>query len=225
MQGVTSSFPVVWTPEGSVIIRGIAAPAFAERKYPARIFTGPFFPSAGRASHEAVEAWLEIANIMAAQTASFDQSASSSKLSVSSAHLASRTKFTRENVTVHMRMFHKKALDFALHSHRDYEHAAALDGALALTEAFFACKGNSSAADILRCFGRLYSCSWFFHIALDTRAPHHPSDAIDSLQQPCDVEVKVFKEYAANYGSPLYWFHRFCPLRPLPPGDLKCGFL
>jgi hypothetical protein len=157
MQGVRS-VPVVWTPDGSVITgnRGTAAPAFAERKSSARVFTGPFFPSAGRASHEAVEAWLEIANIMAVQTASLDQSASSSKLSVSSVPLTSRTKFTRENVTVHMHMFHKKALDFVVaQSQRGYEHAAALDGALALTEAFFACKGNSSAADALCYFGSL----------------------------------------------------------------------
>ena len=231
MQGV-NSFPVVWTPDGSVIIRGAAAPAYAERRTSARVFTGPFFPSAGRASHEAVEAWLEIANIMALQTASLDQSASSSKLSISSVPVASRTKFTRENVTVHMHMFRKKALDFVLQSHRAYEHAAALDGALALTEAFFACKGISSAVDARCCFGCIslafplhFPCSCFFHIPLYTRAPHLLSDAIDSLQQPCDVEVKVFKEYSAGYGSSLYWFHRFCPLRPLLTGENKYGFL
>lgn len=193
MQGV-NSFPVVWTPDGSVIIRGTAAPAYAERKNSARVFTGPFFPSAGRASHEAVEAWLEIANIMALQTASLDQSASSSKLSISSVPVASRTKFTRENVTVHMHMFRKKALDFVLQSHRAYEHAAALDGALALTEAFFACKGISSAVDSLCCFG----CISLAVASFTSHSTLAPLTCYQMPSTPCSSHVMLKSKYSRN---------------------------
>jgi hypothetical protein len=138
--------PVVWTPDGCVVVGGPAAPivpAFAERKR-ARIFTGPFFFCKDRSSPNALQAWNEITNSMAPQTGVTEQSLSSSLISSSSSlpFSSSRAKFSRENITAHMHKFHERALRIAEQSSRDAVHVTALDGALGLTEAFFACKGD-----------------------------------------------------------------------------------
>ena len=143
MQAASPSFPIVWTPDGCVVVGGRAAPAFAERKQ-ARIFTGPFFSSKDRSSSNALQAWNEIANSMAPQAGVAEPSVSSSLLSTaSSAFSSARTKFGRENVTVHMHSFYERAYRIAEQSSHDALHTTALDGALGLTEAFFACKGDT----------------------------------------------------------------------------------
>lgn len=141
------SIPVVWTPDGCVVVGGLAAPivpAFAETKQ-ARIFTGPFFSSKDRSSSNALEAWNEITNAMAPQAGVAEQSMSSSLISTASslALSSSNAKFSRENITVHMHKFYDRAYRIAEQSSRDTLHTTALDGALGLIEAFFACKGET----------------------------------------------------------------------------------
>ncbi len=140
------SFPVVWTPDGCVVVGGHAAPTvpvFAERNQ-ARVFTGPFFSSKERSSSNALQAWNEITNSMVPQAGIAEQSMSSSLISNSSTLPvpSSRAKFSRENMTAHMHKFHERAYRIAEQSSRDTLHTTALDGALGLTEAFYACKGE-----------------------------------------------------------------------------------
>ena len=164
MQAASPSFPIVWTPDGCVVVGGRAAPAFAERKQ-ARIFTGPFFSSKDRSSSNALQAWNEIANSMAPQAGVAEPSVSSSLLSTaSSAFSSARTKFGRENVTVHMHSFYERAYRIAEQSSHDALHTTALDGALGLTEAFFACKGDTccdvAAAIIFPFFFQIQRFYW-----------------------------------------------------------------
>ena len=65
------------------------------------------------------------------------QASAADQSKLSAAPSFSRPKYSRENITVHMQRFHQDALKLAPHD------ASPLDFALGLTEAFFACKGDT----------------------------------------------------------------------------------
>lgn len=124
--------PVVWTPDGGVVIAGPAAPMFAERQS-ATVFTGPFFASQDRTCNDAIAAWIEIGNAMTPQPQQLGAADQSKLFSTSS---AAPPKYSRENITVHMHKFHAHARKVRP------SDCCALDAALGLVEAFFACKGR-----------------------------------------------------------------------------------
>ncbi len=129
MQAQLSCRPVVWTPDGTVVVAGPAAPVFAIRRH-APVFNGPFFAARDRVHYHAIVAWTEIQNALTPQASALDQSR------VSAAPSSLRSKFLRADITQHMRKFYESAVKLCPHD------MSPLDAALGLTEAFFACKGE-----------------------------------------------------------------------------------